>query len=567
MYRSILVGGRMFKEVVKLSLPPEEILNRPLINKGTAFTQEERDLLGLNGFIPNHVATVDEQIRRTYQNFQKHRTPLGKYVFLMGILNRNEHLFYQFVNRYVTEMVPIIYTPTVGEAAVNYSQIYFRLRGLYLSYPNRDKIDEILSRYPQKDIQVIVVTDGERILGLGDQGIGGMTIPIGKLSLYTLFGGIHPEKTLPILLDVGTNNTELLKNDLYLGWRHPRLAGEEYDQFVDQFIQSVKKRFPKVLLQWEDFGKDNARRLLDKYRNKILSFNDDIQGTAAVTLGAVLAAVQVKKEKLTEQRFAILGGGSAGTGIADALVLSMKNEGLSEEEAFNRVYIIDIDGLIYYRTKHVNDAQKPYVKSKELLKDWEILNFEFISMMDVVRNVHPTVLIGVSGQSGAFTKEMIEEMARLVNRPIIFPLSNPTSKAESTPGELIQWSDGKAIIATGSPFPPVEFKGKTYHIGQCNNVYVFPGVGTGSLAADAKSVTHTMFLEASKVLASYSPSFKDATASLFPPLDEVRNVCRTIAIAVAKKAVEDGVSDGSPSEMEERVDKIMWEPRYPTYTI
>lgn len=572
MYRLLLrrqlplrLRGYMSKDFVKLSLSPEEILNRPLINKGTAFTQEERDLLGLNGFIPIHVSTAEEQIRRAYQNFEKHQTPLAKYVFLMGVLNRNEHLFYQLVNRYVTEMVPIIYTPTVGEAAVNYSQIYFRLRGLYLSYPTRDKMDEILSCYSQNDIQVIVVTDGERILGLGDQGIGGMTIPIGKLNLYTLFGGIHPEKTLPILLDVGTNNIELLKNELYLGWNHPRLAGEEYDQFIDQFVRSIKKRFPKVLLQWEDFGRENARRLLDKYRDKILSFNDDIQGTASVALGGLLAATHVSGQKLKDQKIAILGGGSAGTGIADAFVLALQNEGLSEEEAVNRVYIVDKEGLLHHDTKQVNEAQKPYVKSKEVLKNWKMANPSHISMMDVVKHVRPTVLIGVSGQTGAFSREIIEEMARLVKRPIVFPLSNPTSKAEATPEELIQWTNGQAIIATGSPFSPVEFHGKKYHIGQCNNVYIFPGVGTGALASSAKSVTDTMFLEASKILAAHSPSIHDATASLFPPLTEVRKVCRSIAIGVAKIAVQEGVSQLSLHEIENKVDEIMWEPHYPRY--
>jgi malate dehydrogenase (oxaloacetate-decarboxylating) len=556
----------MSTDIVKISLSPEEILNLPLINKGTAFTQEERDALGLNGFLPTHIATIDEQIRRTYQNFHKKNTPLEKYVFLMGIMNRNELLFYQFIMKYPEEMLPIIYTPTVGDAAVNYSQIYFRQRGLYLSFPLMHKIDEIFSNYPRKDIQVIVVTDGERILGLGDQGIGGMTIPIGKLSLYTLFGGMHPAKTLPIFLDVGTNNPSLLNNDIYLGWRHARLSGETFDQFIEQFVKSVKKWFPKVLLQWEDFGRDNARRLLEKYRNQILSFNDDIQGTASVTVGALFAAVKALKEKLKDQRFAILGGGSAGTGIADALVMAMKNDGLSHDEAVGRIYLVDQEGLITERTKQIFDAQKPYVKSQSAMKGWSLHNPEHISMMDVVRNVRPTALIGVSGQTAAFTKEMIQEMSRFVKRPIIFPLSNPTSKAEAVPQELIEWTEGKAIIATGSPFNPVTYKGKTYKIGQCNNVYVFPGVGAGAVAVEAKAVSDTMFLEASKILSSFSPALKDPSSSLFPDISEVRKVCRAIAIGTAIKAIEEGLSNVIIADVEKKVDSIMWEPQYPIYT-
>lgn len=556
----------MHKDVVELSLPPEEILNLPLINKGTAFTQEERDALGLNGFLPTHVATIEEQMKRTYENFGRQKTPLDKYVFLMGIMNRNELLFYQFVSKYADEMLPIIYTPTVGDAAVHYSQIYFRQRGLYISYPLMDKIDEIFATYPLKDVQVIVVTDGERILGLGDQGIGGMTIPIGKLSLYSLFGGIHPAKTLPILLDVGTNNPDLLKSDIYLGWRRERLTGDRYDEFVDRFVQSVKKWFPNVLLQWEDFGRNNARRLLDKYQSQLLSFNDDIQGTASVTVGAILAAVQVKQEKLKDQRFAILGGGSAGTGIADGLVLAMESQGLEKREALDRIYLIDQEGLITEYSNQVFDAQRPFIKSKESIRNWNLSQLKNISLLDVVKNNHPTVLIGVSGQEKAFTKEVIQEMARHVQRPIILPLSNPTSKAEAAPKDLLEWTSGLAIIATGSPFSQVNFGGKAHTISQCNNVYVFPGVGAGSVATCASRVTDTMFLEASRILASFSPAIKDPAKPLLPEIASVRKVCRAIAIGVGKRAIEEGVSSVPISEVEKRVDHLMWEPKYPTYT-
>jgi malate dehydrogenase (oxaloacetate-decarboxylating) len=554
------------KERIKISLSPETILNLPLVNKGTAFTQEERDLLGLNGFLPTHILTAEEQIARTHQNLHAQRTPLEKYVFLMGILNRNELLFYQFVSKYATEILPIIYTPTVGEAAIHYSQIYFRQRGLYLSYPLMNKMDEILAHYPHQDIQVIVVTDGERILGLGDQGIGGITIPVGKLSIYTLFGGIHPAKTLPILLDVGTNNPALLNNEFYLGWRHERLVGEEYNKFIDLFVHAVKKRFPKVLLQWEDFGQTNARPILDLYRKKLLSFNDDIQGTAYVSLGAILSVLHGKKEKLSEQKIAILGAGSAGTGIADALVFAMQNEGLSKDAAIERIFLVDRNGLLNEEMQGLFPSQKPYAKQVKTLAKWTVANPQFISMKEVVHNAHPTVLIGVSGQPGAFTQEIIEEMARFAKEPIIFPLSNPTSKAEATPTEILNWTKGKAIVATGSPFTPVEYENKIYNIGQCNNVYIFPGLGTGALAAEAREITDGMFLCASYILASLSPYKGDSTASIFPPIADVRKISREIALGVAKKAIEEGVSSIPISEVEKKVSAIMWEPHYPTYT-
>jgi len=549
---------------IKIRKTGSEILNSSLLNKGTAFTQEERDQFGLNGLLPTRVSTIEQQIKRSYLHFSKKRTPLEKYDSLIGLMSRNEQLFYQFASRYASEILPIIYTPTVGDAAINYSNIYFSQRGLYLSYPLKDKLDEIFANYPQNDVDVIVVTDGERILGLGDQGIGGMTIPIGKLSLYTLFGGIHPAKTLPIILDVGTNNQELIQDELYLGWHHARLVGAEYDDFIERFVKAVKKRFPKVLLQWEDFGKNNARRLLDRYRDQLLSFNDDIQGTAAVTVGALMAAVTVTKQKLSQQRIAILGAGSAGTGIADTIVAAMVDEGLSREEACLRIYLIDIDGLIHFSSTHINDAQRPYVQPQSALKDWK-LHTEHVSLLDVVTNAHPTILIGVCAQGGAFTKEIIEEMARHVERPVIFPLSNPTSKAECTAEEAIQWTHGKALIATGSPFQPVEYKGKTTQIGQCNNVYIFPGIGLGALASQASKVTDGMFLEAARTLSSFSPALKDPTASLFPKIEEVRKVSREIAKAVAKKACLEKVAKIPLSDIEKEIEAHVWEPHYSKY--
>lgn len=540
----------------------EAILKNPLLNKGTAFTQKERDSLGLNGLLPAHISTVEEQIERVHANFERQKTPFEKYVFLMGLMNQNELLFYQAAAKYPTQMLPMIYTPTVGDGAMQYSNLFLNHRGLFLSYSQKHRMKKILDAYSQKEVEVIVVTDGERILGLGDQGIGGITIPIGKLSLYTLFGGIHPAKTLPIILDVGTNNEEHQKNPFYLGSRHPRITGEEYDAFIDQFVRLIKKRFPKVLLQWEDFGKNNARRILDKYRHKILSFNDDIQGTASVTLGALLAAVRSAKEKLTEQRFVILGGGSAGSGIADALVLAMEKEGMNRKDAASRIFILDSSGLVHHATKKKQAPLLPYLKSEADLKGWQIPNPDSITLFDVVKNAHPSVLIGVSGQPGVFTKEIIQEMHKKAKRPIVFPLSNPTSKTEAIPQDILTWTNGDAIVATGSPFAPVTIGAKSFKIAQCNNVYVFPGVGAGAVAVDAKEVSETMFLEASEILASLSPQIKDPSASLLPDIAEVRKVCRAIAIGVAKKAIEEGLSKVSLKNVEKKVDAIMWTPSY-----
>lgn len=553
----------MRKELIQTHKRGSALLNSSLLNKGTAFTQEERDQLGLNGLLPPRISTIEAQIYRSYLHFSEKRTPLEKYESLVGLMSRNELLFYQFIARYPAEVLPIIYTPTVGDAALHYSRIYFHQRGLYLSYPLKSELEEIIANYSLNEVDVIVVTDGERILGLGDQGIGGMTIPIGKLSLYTLFGGIHPARTLPIILDVGTNNQELLKDELYLGWQHERLSGAQYDEFIDLFVKAIHKRYPKVLLQWEDFGKTNARRILDRYRNQILSFNDDIQGTAAVTLAALLSAVNVTKQKLKSQRIAILGGGSAGTGIAEIIVAAMIDEGSSQEEACKQIYLIDIDGLIHFNSKEISDAQKPYMQPQAQLAHWNI-HSDHISLLDVVANAHPTILIGVSAQGGAFNKTVIEEMARHTDRPIIFPLSNPTSKAECTPQEAIEWTKGQAIIATGSPFSPVVYQGKTYKISQCNNVYIFPGVGLGALGAQATQVTDGMFLEASRILASFSPALKDPIASLFPPIEEVQEVSRKIAYAVAKKACEEKVAQ--TSDIKKGIEAHIWEPHYPQYT-
>ncbi|PIS02923.1 MAG: NAD-dependent malic enzyme [Chlamydiae bacterium CG10_big_fil_rev_8_21_14_0_10_42_34] len=554
----------MEEEVVKLHKTGAEILNTPLINKGTGFTDKERDQLGLTGLLPPKVSSLEQQIKRSYLNFSEKKTPLEKYDSLAALLSRNELLFYQFASRYPSEILPFIYTPTVGDAAMHYSRIYFHQRGLYLSHHLKDRLDEIFENYNHDEIDVIVVTDGERILGLGDQGIGGMTIPIGKLSLYTLFAGIHPARTLPIILDVGTNNQTLLNDELYLGCNHTRLTGSAYDDFLEKFIRAVRRRYPKVLLQWEDFGKSNARRILDKYRDQILSFNDDIQGTAAVTLGALFSALRISNQTIVDQKVVILGGGSAGTGIADAIVSAMVADGLSYDEACKRIYIVDVEGLIYFGTKNITKAQEPFVHTRETLSSWPS-NSEHISFLDVITNAKPTALIGVCAQGGAFTQEIIEEMAKHHERPIIFPLSNPTLKAECTPEQIVEWTKGKAIFATGSPFPPVEYEGKTYMVSQCNNVYIFPGIGLGALGASAEKITDGMFLEAARTLAKFSPALNDPTASLFPPIDQVRKISKEIARAVAKKACEEKVAKCPLSKIDQGIEKNIWDPHYPKY--
>ncbi|MDP1607748.1 MAG: NAD-dependent malic enzyme [Chlamydiales bacterium] len=550
------------EDVVRTSLRGAQVLQNPRLNKSSAFTQEERDLLGLNGLLPTEVLTVEQQIRRCYQNFSRKRTPLGKYVFLTSLLNRNEALFYQFVSLYPAEMLPYIYTPTVGEAALQFSHIVTDHRGLYLSYPFEEKMEEMIQNIDQESVKIIVVTDGERVLGLGDLGIGGMAIPIGKLSLFTLFGGIHPDHTLPIVLDMGTNKEELLQDELYLGWRHKRVEGADYDRFVDRFVRVIKKKYPNVLLQWEDFGRDHARALLDRYRAEILSFNDDIQGTAAVSLAAILAGLKESKEPLSRQKIAILGAGSAGTGIADLLVQAMVSQGLSKEEACGRIYMVDRYGLIHFNTAHIYDSQRPYIQPHQNLIDWKVTNFDHITIEEVIANAHPGILIGVSAQAGAFTQSCIQEMARHTKRPIILPLSNPTSKAEANPQELIEWTQAQAIVATGSPFVPVVYQEKTYKIAQCNNVYIFPAIGLGALAAQAKQITDKMFLQAAETLASLSPALKDPTASLFPDIAEVRSVTRQVAIAVAKKACEEQVAGIQPSAIEKNIDALIWNPHY-----
>jgi len=558
------------EEILEVSLSGRVLLDHPLLNKGMAFTDGERRDFGLKGLLPPKVSSVEEQIARNYENYKRQKTDLDRFLFLMGLQDRNETLFYRLLSEYISEMMPIIYTPVVGMASQLYSHIYRRPRGLYISYKHRGEIRDVLANAPNRDISVIVVTDGERILGLGDLGVGGMGIPVGKLSLYTLCAGIHPSTTLPIFLDAGTGNEELLRDPLYIGWRHERVRGAEYDQFIEEFVSGVIDVFPKAMLQWEDFARQNARPLLERYRDRLCSFNDDIQGTGAVTLAGLLSAVRVNDEKLARQRIVMFGAGSAATGIADQIVEAMVFEGMTAQEARSSLWLIDIGGLIHSGRADIEDLARPYAQPLERIADWKVSDWSNIKLADVVRNIHPTVLIGASAQPGAFTYEIVQEMSRFVARPIIFPLSNPTSRCEAKPSELLEWTSGRAIVATGSPYPevpPEVFGGmRPRRIGQCNNAYIFPGVGLGVIASKARRVTDGMFIAAARALSELSPALHDPVAPLFPPLESIRDVSKHVASTVALEAQRAGIADPSTQEsLEKSIADLMWEPRYLRY--
>ena len=551
------------EDFVEIHVTGHQLLDSPLLNKGTAFTEDERREFGLLGLLPPHISTVQNQLDRRYENFAEKPTNLEKYIYLVALQDRNETLFYRLLQEHISEMTPIIYTPVVGEACQTYSHNYRRPRGLYISHPQKAEIVQILSNAPHQPPEVIVVTDGERILGLGDLGVGGMGIPIGKLSLYTLCAGIHPATTLPILLDVGTDNQELLNDPLYLGWQHKRIRGQEYDDFIEAFVSGVKRVFPDVLLQWEDFAKDNAGRLLDRYHDQLCTFNDDIQGTGAVTLAGLLAAVSVAGSKISQQTIVILGAGSAASGVTAQIVTAMESEGLSIGEAKSRIWLVDRHGLVNTGDSQSEKFKAEFAQPIERLAGWNIDSPGRYSLADVVRNVHPTVLIGTAAQHGAFTESIVRDMTAHTKRPIIFPLSNPTSKCEALPEDLIRWTDGKALIATGSPFAPVRYRDREITIGQCNNAFIFPGVGLAVIATKSKRVTNSMFVAAARALSELSPARKESTASLFPTLENVREASFRVAMAVGAEAQRLGLAEKTqPEEMEKLIRARMWNPEY-----
>jgi malate dehydrogenase (oxaloacetate-decarboxylating) len=556
----------MSERTVATALGGYELLNDPLLNKGTAFTEAERDAFDLHGLLPPYVTNLDLQVERRLDAFRGLGSDLQKYVLLRGLQDTNETLFYALLTRHIEELMPIVYTPTVGLGCQLFSHIFRRPRGLFLSYPLKDRIAHILNNRRFDGVEVTVVSDGERILGLGDQGAGGMGIPIGKLALYTACAGLHPSTTLPILLDVGTDNRELLADPIYIGWRHERVRDVAYDDFVAAFVGAVHARWPHVLLHWEDFAFRNANRLLARYQNELCTYNDDIQGTAAIAVGTILSAINVTGVPLREQRIAVLGAGSAGTGICTLLLRAMIEAGAADSDARARFYLVDRDGLLVEGMPGLQPFQAPFAQNRDRVASWTLQAANRIGLQDVVANAHPTILIGTSGQAHAFSEPVIRAMAARVRRPAIFPLSNPTERSEAAPEDLLAWTEGRAVVGTGSPFPPVLRDGRSFRIDQTNNAYVYPGVGLGAIAAKARGISAGMFLAAARTIADLSPARSDPRANLLPPLAELRKVSVLVAIAVAAQANSEGIADIAPEQdLAAAVKAKMWEPRYPAY--
>jgi malate dehydrogenase (oxaloacetate-decarboxylating) len=548
-----------------IELSGVDLLNNSRLNKGTAFTVTERDSFGLHGLLPSHVGTLEEQRSRRYQGLKSLTVPIEKYEFMRDLQDTNETLYYSLITHHIEETLPVVYTPTVGEGCQKFSEIWRRPRGLFLSYPNKDRIDQILAHPRYDNVRCIVVSDGERILGLGDQGAGGMGIPIGKMALYTALAGIRPEWCLPILLDVGTNNEERLADPLYIGWRNKRITGTDYDEFVDQFVSAVKRRWPHVLLQWEDFAGGNAARLLTRYRDQLCTFNDDIQGTAAVTVGTLFAAINVTGVPMREQRIAVLGFGGAGVGISQLILSALRDAGLDEKEAYSRFYAVDQNGLVVKGSQGLRPEQEPFARNSSDVAGWGCIDPKNVGLIDVIKNAKPTVLIGVSGQPGTFTEEAIRTMAGQVNRPVIFPLSNPVSRCEATPLQIAEWTDGRALIGTGSPFPPTAFKGKPVVFAQTNNSYIFPGLALGILSSRAKRVSDEMIKASALALAELSPTRKDKTGGLLPPLTSIRSISLSVARAVGMQAIKDGLAQVDEDTLEKELSENVWEPAYQDY--
>ncbi len=544
------------------------LLANPILNKGTAFTEAERDEFDLHGLLPPYVTTIDGQAARRLASIRSLDSDLEKYIFLRDLQDTNETLFFAVLTENLQELLPIVYTPTVGLGCQRFSNIFRKPRGLFLGPAHRHRLDAIFANPRFDNIDVIVVTDGERILGLGDQGAGGMGIPIGKLALYTGCGGIAPDRVLPIALDMGTNNEELRNDPAYIGWRHERVRGDAYESFVEDFVRAVQRRWPNVLLQWEDFAGVNASLFLERYRDQLCTFNDDIQGTAAIVVGAVLSALAASGQSMTDQRIVVAGAGGAGCGISELLVTAMVNRGLSEAEARKRFYLLNSKGLVTEATPSLQPYQLPFAQKFVDIAGWgEVAQHGTpIGLLDVVKHAKPTILLGVSGQAGLFSEPVVRAMAEVTQHPLIFPISNPTSKAEATPADIIAWTEGRAVIGTGSPFAPVEVNGEPRRIDQVNNSYIFPGLGLGTVASGARRVSDTMFLAAAEALAEMSPAKHGPGHTLLPPVTALRHVAAHVAIAVAKQAYKEGLTQGFDPELAEQVIKArMWDPVYEVY--
>lgn len=541
------------------------LLETPLLNKGSAFTREERAAFNLTGLLPPRYETIEEQVSRCYQQYRSFDEAINKHIYLRVIQDNNETLFYRLVQQHLEEMLPIIYTPTVGDACEQFSDIYRSARGLFISYDDRYNLDDVLRNATKGKVKVIVVTDGERVLGLGDQGIGGMGISIGKLSLYTACGGISPAYTLPVMLDVGTNNEKLLKDPMYMGLRQKRVGQDEYNEFIELFIQAVKRRWPEAIIQFEDFAQPNAMPILQRYRDQVCCFNDDIQGTAAVTVGTLLAACRSKGAQLKDQKVVFVGAGSAGCGIAEQIISQMVAEGATESVARSQIYMVDRFGLLTEGMGELRDFQQALVQTTAAISEWSYSG-EFPSLLDVMHCAQPTVLIGVSGQAGLFTEQVIRAMKKGCDLPIIFPLSNPSRQVEATPEQVIEWTDGEVIVATGSPFKPVTFNGKQHLITQCNNSYIFPGIGLGVIAVKAKLISDDMLRAASETLAANSPLANTGQGGLLPAFTELAALSKKIAFAVAKVAMQQGLAlEIDDNQLQQKIDNNFWKPEYRHY--
>jgi malate dehydrogenase (oxaloacetate-decarboxylating) len=560
---SIKVDPATWQQYISTPIKGKALLLDPFTNKGTAFTERERDELDLQGLLPPQVYTIEQQLDRVYANFKMKVTNLEKFVFMASLQDRNETLFFRLCHERIDEMMPIVYTPVVGEACQQYSHIYRRGRGIYISYENRDKIEKILSNFHTRNPSVIVVTDGERILGLGDQGAGGMGIPVGKLCLYTLCAGVSPYSTLPITLDVGTDNEERLADPLYLGLHHKRIRGDEYQAFVDRFVAAVRRVFPDVLLQWEDFLKGNAIKQLDRFRDQLCTFNDDIQGTAAVVLSGIYGGLRMTGGAMRDQKLVFAGAGASAHGIAELFVSALVEGGLPYEEAKRRIWTVDTKGLVLDHREGLEDFKAMFARPTSEVGSWKVGDKNRITLEEVVANVKPTILIGVSATPGTFSESVVRLMAKVNERPMIFPLSNPTSKAECTAEDAIRWSDGRAIVATGSPFDPVTYNGKTSRIGQCNNSFIFPGVGLGVTVSRATHVSNGMFLAAAQALAEQVSAEDLAQNAVYPRLSIIRDCSHAVAVGVIKRAVQEGHADPSVLvNLEKTVRRAMWFPEY-----
>ncbi|MCX6538692.1 MAG: NAD-dependent malic enzyme [Acidobacteria bacterium] len=555
------------EEYWEVFLRGQQLLSDPLLNKASSFTEEERIALDLVGLLRSGVSDLDLQEQRTLDAYRrKPEDDLEKYIYLQGLMDRNEVLFYRLLVNNLAEMVPIVYTPTVGQACLQLSKITRRYRGVYISPDSVGRIDQMLQSISLPSVNLIVVTDGERILGLGDLGSDGMGIPVGKVKLYVAAGGLHPACCLPVCLDVGTNNEALLKDPLYLGWKHPRLDGDQYWDFIEKFVLGVKRNLPEALLQWEDFAKHKAFTLLERYQERILSFDDDIQGTGAVAIATIMTAMRIKNSRISDERFVIAGMGQAGVGISMNIRALMRSSGLNDEEIRRRIFAIDMPGLLMRDTPGLSKWQQPFAQGRETVAGWTLRSQDRIDLLDVVTNANPSVLVGVTAQPGLFSHDILSAIARKEQRPLVLVLSNPTSKSECTPDDVARATDGRGLIATGSPFPESSWNGRTITTSQCNNLYIFPGVGLGALVAKSPKVTHAMFFAASRALSAMVTPAQEQQGCLLPPMDDIRAVSREVAKAVAIEARDAGLGRlMDDQKIASVVAKAQWEPRYAPY--